>query len=104
MDKIKELLAVCNGSERFKVATMLDNAADYVRAVAVMEVAAANVADLDPDEFKEERESTDRSRSAAHNAFISSVDAVNKIFVMMNILGAYPSIFQEHMPIFLVFQ
>ena len=80
MDKIKELLADCNGAERFRIAMMLNNAADYVRAVAIMEVAAANVADLDPDEFKEERESTDRARSAAHNAFISSVDAVNKIF------------------------
>lgn len=79
MNRIKELVELCNGAERFRISMMLNNAADYVRAVAIMEVAAANVADLDPDEFKEERESTDRARSAAHNAFISSVDAVNGI-------------------------
>jgi hypothetical protein len=44
-----------------------------------MEVVAARIADLDPEDFKEERESTDRTRSNDHNAFISSVDAVNKI-------------------------
>ena len=58
---------------------MLNNAADYVRSVVAMEVVAARVADLDPEDFKEESESTDRTRSNDHNAFISSVDAVNKI-------------------------
>lgn len=79
MNRIKELIELCNSSERFRIAMMLNNAADYVRSVVAMEVVAAQVADLYPEEFRDERESTDRTRSNAHNAFISSVDAVNKI-------------------------
>lgn len=79
MNRIKELIELCNSAERFRVAMMLNNAADYVSSVVAMEVVAARVADLDPEEFRDERESTDRARSNAHNAFISSVDAVNKI-------------------------
>ena len=79
MNRIKELIELCNSAERFRIAMMLNNAADYVRAVVVMEVVAARVNDFDPDEYREERESTDRTRSNDHNSFISSVDAVNKI-------------------------
>ena len=79
MNKIKELIEICNSIERFRIAMMLNCASDYVRAVANMEIVAANVADLAADEFKEEREATDRVRSAAHNAFIASVDEINKI-------------------------
>ena len=79
MNRIKELINLCTVAERFKISLMLNNAADYVRSVVAMEVVAARVEDFDPDEFKEERESTDRTRSNNHNAFISSVDAVNKI-------------------------
>jgi hypothetical protein len=79
MNRIKELVEICNGAERFRISMMLNNAADYVRSVVAMEVVAARVAELDPDDFKEECESTDRTRSNDHNAFISSVDAVNKI-------------------------
>ena len=79
MNKILELAKLCNSAERYKISLMLNNAADYVRSVAVMEIVAAHVADLDPEEFREERQSTDRTRSNDHNAFISSVDAVNKI-------------------------
>lgn len=79
MNRIKELVELCNGAERFRISMMLNNAADYVCSVVVMEVVAVRVADLDPEDFKEECESTDRTRSNDHNAFISSVDAVNKI-------------------------
>lgn len=79
MNRIKELVEICSDAERFRISMMLNNAADYVHSVVAMEVVAARVADLDPEEFREERESTDRTRSNDHNAFISSVDAVNKI-------------------------
>ena len=79
MNRIKELVELCNSAERFRISMMLNNAADYVRSVVTMEVVAARVADLDDEDFREERQSTDRSRSNAHNAFISSVDTVNKI-------------------------
>ena len=79
MNRIKELVELCNGAERFRISMMLNNAADYVRSVVTMEVVAARVADLDDEDFREERQSTDRARSNAHDAFISSVDAVNKI-------------------------
>jgi hypothetical protein len=79
MNRIKELIELCDGAERFRISMMLNNAADYVRAVVVMEVVAAGIVELDPDDFREERESVDRIRSNAHNAFISSVDSVNKI-------------------------
>ena len=79
MNRIKELIEFCNSAERFRIAMMLNNAADYVRSVVVMEVVAARVDELDPEDFREEREATDRTRSNDHNAFISSVDAVNKI-------------------------
>ena len=79
MNRIKQLVAICNGAERFRISMMLNNAADYVRSVVTMEVVAARVADLDDEDFREERQSTDRARSNVHDAFISSVDAVNKI-------------------------
>ena len=79
MNRIKELVEHCNGAERFRISMMLNNAADYVRSVVAMEVIAARVADLDPEEFRDARQSTDRRRSDDHDAFISSVDAVNKI-------------------------
>ncbi len=79
MNRIKELVELCNSAERFRISMMLNNAADYVRSVVAMEVVAARVVDLDPEDFREERESTDRNRSHTHDTFISSVDAVNKI-------------------------
>ncbi len=79
MNRIKELVELCNGAERFRISMMLNNAAYYVRSVVTMEVVAAQICEYDPEGFREERESTDRTRSNNHNAFISSVDAVNKI-------------------------
>ena len=79
MNRIKELVELCNGAERFRISMMLNNAADYVRSVIAMEVVAARVTDLDPEDFREERESTDRTRSNDHNAFIESVNRVNEI-------------------------
>lgn len=79
MNKIFDLVQICNRAERFRISMMLNNAADYVRSVVAMEVVAARVEDLDTEDFKDQRESTDRTRSNDHNAFISSVDAVNKI-------------------------
>lgn len=89
MNRIKELVELCNGAERFRISMMLNNAADYVRSVVAMEVVAARIADLDPEDFKEERESTDRTRPNDHNAFISSVDAVNKICDAHGVLHIY---------------
>lgn len=79
MNRIKELVDLCNSAERFRISMMLNNAADYVRSVVAMEVVAARVVDFNPEDFRDERQSTDRTRSNDHNSFISSVDAVNKI-------------------------
>ena len=79
MNRIKELVELCNGAERFRISMMLNNAADYVRAVTIMETAASNIVGLDADEVREAKQSTDRARSIAHDAFISSVNVVNRI-------------------------
>ena len=79
MDKIRELVDRCNDMERSLIQDMIHNAADYVRAVTIMETAASNIAGLDADESKEAKQSTDRARSIAHDAFISSVNVVNRI-------------------------
>ncbi len=79
MDKIRELVDRCNDMERSLIQDMLHNAADYVRAVVIMETAASNLIGLDADEAREAKQSTDRARSIAHDAFISSVNVVNRI-------------------------
>ena len=43
MDKIKELVAICNSAEGYRIARMLNNASDYVRAVVIMDSLNANV-------------------------------------------------------------
>ena len=79
MNRIKELAECCNEVQRKMIKKMIHDAADYVRTVVVMETAASNIAGLDSADAKEIRESTDRARSMAHDAFISSVNAVNRI-------------------------
>ena len=79
MNRIKELVDLCTDAERFRISMMLNNAAEYVRAVVAMEVVAARIADFDDEDFKYERESTDRARSRAHDMFIASVNTVNDL-------------------------
>ena len=79
MTETKELIDLCTDAERFRISMMLNNAAEYVRAVVAMEVVAARVADFDDEDFKYERESTDRARSRAHDMFIASVNTVNDL-------------------------
>ena len=77
--KINALIRICTAAERYRIAMMLNNAADYMRSVVIMEVVATRVEELEPEEFREARESTDCTRSNDHTSFIASVDAVNKI-------------------------
>ena len=79
MHKIKELTSFCNGGERYMLSQLLNNAADYVRAVVAMETMAENIEGLEGEEWREERQDTDRDRTSAHNAFIKSVESVNRI-------------------------
>lgn len=79
MNRIKELANQCNDMERSLIQDMLHNATDYVRAVVIMETAASNISGLEADEARETKQSTDRARSIAHDAFISSVNVVNRI-------------------------
>ena len=79
MTRIDELIKICNRAERYRISLMLNYAADYVRSVVVMEVVAAKVQDLDDEDYKDMRESTDRTRSNDHNTFIDSVKRVNEI-------------------------
>ena len=77
--RIDDLLKRCDGAERELIEQMIHNAADYVRAVIIMETAASNITERDLEEAREIRQSTDRARSVAHDAFISSVNVVNRI-------------------------
>ena len=77
--QINDLVKKCNDTERELIEQMIHNAADYVRAVIVMETAVNNIANLDADEAREAKQSTDRARTIAHDAFISSVNIVNRI-------------------------
>ena len=79
MKEINELLPKCTHIQRKMVADMILSAAEYVRAVTIMETARANVADRDAEEARELKESTDRARSNAHNDLIACVNAVNRI-------------------------
>mgnify|MGYP006932857124 CR=1 FL=1 len=40
MNRIKELVEICNSAERFRISMMLNNAEDYVRSVVTMKLAA----------------------------------------------------------------
>ena len=79
MDKLRELSEQCNEMQRKLIKKMIHSAIDYVRAVVIMETAASNIEGLDAKEAKENRESADRARTIAHDAFISSVDVVNRL-------------------------
>ena len=79
MQKLIKLTELCNEIERSMIKRMIHNAAEYVRAVVIMETAACNIAGLDAAEAREAKESTDRARTLAHDAFISSVNSVNRI-------------------------
>ena len=77
--QINDLAKKCNDMECELIEQMIHNAADYVRAVIIMETAASNIASLDSDGTREAKQSTDRARTIAHDAFISSVNIVNRI-------------------------
>lgn len=77
--QINDLAKKCNDIECELIEQMIHNAADYVRAVIIMETAASNIASLDADGTREAKQSTDRVRTIAHDAFISSVNIVNRI-------------------------
>ena len=77
--QINDLVKKCNDTERELIEQMIHNAADYVRVVVIMETAVNNIANLDADEAREAKQSTDRARTIVHDAFISSVNIVNRI-------------------------
>ena len=69
----------CSSIECNLIEEMILNAADYIRSVIIMETTANNIVKIDGDELREARQSTDRARSISHDAFISSVNVVNRI-------------------------
>lgn len=77
--QINDLVKKCNDTERELIEQMIHNAADYVRVVVIIETAVNNIANLDADEAREAKQSTDRARTIVHDAFISSVNIVNRI-------------------------
>ena len=79
MKAIQELAKKCDERERALLSRMITQAGEYVRAVVVMETTTINIKGLDGEEWRDARESTDRSRSSAHDAFISSVNIANRI-------------------------
>ena len=79
MKAIQELSKKCDERERSLLSRMINQAAEYVKSVVVMETAAINIKGLDSEDWRDARESTDRSRTSAHDAFISLVNIANRI-------------------------
>ena len=79
MNKIKELVELCNVEEKLRIAVMLNNAADYVRSVVYMEEVATRAYNLNSEDIKKACQLAARIKSRDLNAFISNVDAVNSI-------------------------
>ena len=77
--QINDLAKKCNDMECELIEQMIHNAADYVRSVIIMETTANNIVRLDSAEAQEAKQSADRARTIAHDAFISSVNIVNRI-------------------------
>lgn len=73
-----------NTEDKELVEQMISSAADYVKAVVTMETAAKNILGLEGENFRKFRESTDRSRSIAHDDFITSVNVVNRLCTIYN--------------------
>lgn len=78
-NRIAALCALCDEDERDLIETMIRSAADYVRAVVVMEAAASNYAGREAEQLRTTVAELDRSRRTVHNGLISSVDIVNRI-------------------------
>ncbi len=79
MNKFRELVELSNVEERFRIAVMLNNAADYVRSVVYMEEVAARAYNLNSEDIEKACKLAVRIESRDLNAFISNVDAVNNI-------------------------
>lgn len=89
METIQLLMQVCSPMERSLVEKMICSAAEYLLAVTVMETTRRNVAGYHDEQWKAQRESTDRARTAAHDSFISMVNIVNRICSKYGLLPVY---------------
>lgn len=89
MEKLLELVKICDSFERELIDEMIESAATYVKAVVKMEATALNILGIEGNEFREARTSTDRSRTLSHNGFISLVNAVNRICEKHNVSPIY---------------
>lgn len=87
--RIIEFSSLCSSEDRELVEEMIHSAADYVKAVVTMETAAYNVLGLEGSHFREVRESTDRSRTIAHDDFITRVNVVNKLCAIYGVPPLY---------------
>ena len=77
--QINELTQVCSDAEKKLVQKMIWEAADYVQAVIRMVTTDHNVAGLDTQQWKADRQTTDKARTVAHDSLISMVNIVNRI-------------------------
>lgn len=79
MEQLEALAKECDTEEQELIEEMIFNAAEYMKAVIVMETTSRNVLGREADEYRGAVTSTDRTRTAVHNGLISAVNIVNRI-------------------------
>lgn len=76
---LKTVSASWNSEGRELIESMIKSAADYVKAVVVMESVTHNIEGLEGAAYREAAESADRSRKFAHDDLITAVNIVNRL-------------------------
>ena len=79
LQQIEEMKGHFDAEEMDCVEDMILKAAQYVRAVVIMETTARNMIDRSGEELREAVSTTDGSRRMAHNSLISATDIVNRL-------------------------
>ena len=79
MEQLEALAKECDTEEQELIEEMIFNAAEYVKAVVVMETTARNLLGREADTYRDAVTSTDCTRTTVHNGLISAVNVVNRI-------------------------
>ena len=79
MFQIEDLVRGCHTGERHAIEQMLLRAAEYVQAVAALEVKTKNLSGLEPDQLIQVIEDAKRTSFVSLNGFIVHVEKVNRI-------------------------
>jgi hypothetical protein len=76
---LKTLAASWNSEDRELIQDMIKSAADYVKAVVIMESVTHNIEGLEGAAYREAAESADRTRKFAHDGLITAVNIMNRL-------------------------